>query len=232
MTVSGISSRWSNGALVFFDNTGATLLSIVPGLGVFAGGDTNRTAIAIDGSQRLQGSATAWKDMVGDLLGYRLNSTAGKANYDWDDNAISFESGGLIADAGDRVQWNQEINHEFLVGSGVSFFPHLHWFQGSSTKYVFTLEYRLQRNGQAKATGWQSVAITANNGKDSFPYVSGTICQITSTPNPITIDCGLSDTLQFRMARTDSLGGTALVYFLDLHGAVDSFGSDTEYGKA
>ena len=33
------------------------------------------------------------------------------------------------------------------------------------------------------------------------------------------------------MARTDSLGGTMLVYFLDLHGEVDSDGSDDEMHK-
>lgn len=234
MTATSVSSRWDNGSLVFFDQaTGATVMTLHSGTGgMSAGGSTNKTVISPDGTQRLHGAATAWKDMIGDLMGKRLNSVAGKIVYDWDDNAIAFGSGGAIADAADRVQWNQEINHEFMVGSGISFFPHIHWFQGATTKYVLTLEYRLQRNGQLKTTAWQSVALTASNGKDSFPYTGGTtLCQITSTPGPITIDCGVSDTLQFRMARTDSLGGTMLVYFLDLHGPVDSFGSETEYDK-
>ena len=35
--------------------------------------------------------------MVGDLFGKRLSSTVGKVDYDWDNNAIKFQSGGSIS---------------------------------------------------------------------------------------------------------------------------------------
>jgi len=136
MPVAAIESKWIEGKLVFFDKAnGTSIFSILPGSNglimagpCYIGGDTDRLKIGSDGNVRMQGTATTWRDMVGDLLGYRLNSTAGKANYDWDENAIGFESGGLITDAADRVQWNQEIDHDYKVGTSITFHPHLHWF--------------------------------------------------------------------------------------------------------
>lgn len=183
-----------------------------------------------DGSLRSRGDATMWKDMVSDLFGKRLASTAGKVDYDFDENSIRFQSGGSISVANDRVGGNQEINHEFEVGSSIAFRPHIHWFQDAATKFEITARYRIQRNGQAKTTAWTNIVLTANNGDDVWTYVSGTLNQITRFPD-IVIDCGISDTIQFQMARTDALVGDMLIYFLDLHGQVDGDGSEEEIVK-
>jgi len=183
-----------------------------------------------NGTPRLRGTGTVWKDMVADLFGKKLESEAGKVSYDYEENVIVFASGGAIATSADRVGGNQEINHEFKVGDDTSFVPHIHWFQDAGTKFEITLQYRIQRNGEAKTTAWTDLVITANDDNDIYPYVSGTLVQITSG-EPITIDCNISDTVQFRMARTDTLGGTMNVLFFDLHAEVDSFGSNGEFSK-
>lgn len=51
--------------------------------GDIVGGDYSETRT--DGTQRLVGGATAWKDMVGDLFGKNLASVVGKVDYDWDE---------------------------------------------------------------------------------------------------------------------------------------------------
>jgi len=179
-----------------------------------------------------------WTDMVGDLFGKRLASSSGKVDYDYDENAIKFQSGGNINTANDRVGANLEINHERKVGTAILFKPHIHWFQaiasGVAIPFILTMRYRLQRNGAAKAATWTTVTCKVGvGGDDIFDFtgeVDGTYNQLSRFPN-IIVTCGLSDTLQFQMTRTDSESGNMLVYFMDLHGMIDSFGSEEEIAK-
>jgi len=178
-----------------------------------------------DGTFRLRGEATVWKDMIANLFGAKLYSTAGKVDYNYDEHALSFDSGGVITNSADRVVGNLEINHEFQVGNGIIFRPHFHWFQSSNTQVEMSLRYRLQRNGQPKTEAWTTITTTVNSTNNVWEYSLGTLNQITRFPN-ITVNCEVSDTFQFQLARTDSLGGTVLIYFFDLHGEIDSIGSN------
>ena len=199
--------------------------------------DTNYTEVRADGTQRLVGTATAWKDIVGDLFGKRLANTSGRVDYDFDENAIKFQNSGSISTANDRVGANLEINHELKVGTSITFKPHIHWFQvvtsGAVTAFVLTMRYRIQRNNYEKVTAWTTVTLTAGTD-DIFDFTGeadGTYNQLTEFPD-IVADCGVSDTIQFQMARTDALAGDMYVYFMDIHGMVDSFGSDEVIAKA
>jgi len=219
----------------FYIGTGTTIEND----NIIVGDTSNNITLDSTKGKRYIGSTSVWKDMVGDVFGKRLNSSSGKVDYDWDNNAIKFQSGGDITKAIDRVQWNQEINHEFKVGSSITFSPHIHHFvtydiAGETPDYTLKLEYRLQRNGHLKTTSWTTLTLNkGDNDKYNItptPDTEETYNQISIFPD-ITITCGISDTLQFRMARTDSNWGNMLVYFMDLHGEVDSDGSDDEYTK-
>ena len=61
--------------------------------------------------------------MVGDIFGRRLYSTSGGVDYDYDNNAIVFATGGSISDANDRVGGNFELNHDLKVGTNITFKP-------------------------------------------------------------------------------------------------------------
>lgn len=199
----------------------------------------NKTELRADGTMRRVGTATAWKDMIADLFGKKLNATSGKVDYEWDENALKFQKGGSITTAIDRVGGNLEINHEFKVGTGITLRPHIHWFQevssGAVASFILTMRYRLQRNNLAKTTAWTTVTCEVGaGGDDIWDFTSetdGSYNQISRFPD-IVIDCGVSDTLQFQMARTDGVTGDMLVYFMDMHGMVDSNGSDEEITKA
>lgn len=192
----------------------------------------------LDGTLRLRGESTVWNDMVGDIFGKRLASTVGKVDYDFDENAVKFQSGGSISNANDRAGANLEINHQYAVGSTIIFKPHVHWFQdvvsGVVKPFVLTMRYRLQRNGLAKTTAWTTVTCDVGaGGDDIFDFTGesdGTYNQLSRFPD-ISITCAVSDTVQFQMARTDSEATDMLVYFMDMHGKLDSIGSNEEIEK-
>jgi len=214
--------------------------------GIQTGDAINKVELNKTQGKRYHGTSTVWKDMIGDLFGKRLLSTAGKVDYDYENNCIDFASGGSIGTTNDRIGANLEINHELMVGSSIVFYPHIHWFQEvvshtpdvlDTTAYELTVRWRIVRNSYGinlTTPAWNTLTITS--GSDNVfdaTNVSGEeyIGQITRTNSNITVDCGISDTLQFQIARTDSLGGTMKVYFFDVHGAVDSDGSDGELSK-
>ena len=175
--------------------------------------------------------------MIADLFGKRLYSVVGTVDYDYDENAIIFASGGSITTDNDRVGGNLEINHEFKVGTDITFKPHIHWWQQWTTdtvdSIVFTMRYRLQQNGQAKVATWTTITAEAGTADDVFDFTGegdGLYNQLTRFDD-ITVTCGVSDTIQFQMTRTDSEAGTVSVYFMDLHGITDSWGSNEEISK-
>ena len=215
-------------------------------VGDISGG--NYVSINKEQGVRYKGTSTVFKDMVGDIFGKRLFSVVGKVDYDFDNNTLDFSSGGSISDANDRVGANLEVNHEFEVGVGMLFDPHIHWFQEvishlpdvlDSTAYEFTIRYRLIRNGYGvnlTTPEWTTIIITCGGVGDVFGIenIDGKefMGQITFADPSISEDCGISDTFQIQMARTDSLGGVVKVYFVDMHGGVDSDGSDDPIYKS
>jgi len=198
----------------------------------------NYTEIETDWTQRLKGDATSRKDMIADLFWKKIYSNTWKIDYDWDENCMKFQSGWSMTNKADRVGGNQEINHEFKVWSNIVFRPHIHWFQeiaGGAITHAFelTMRYRLQRNNYEKTTARTTVTLNAGTD-DIFDFTSKPdwiYNQLSRFPS-IVIDCAISDTIQFQIARTDSVWWTMNVYFADIHGEVDSFWSDEEIAKA
>jgi hypothetical protein len=200
-------------------------------------GSTGGIQVFDDGTTRLKGDATAWKDMVMDLIGKKVTVNNGRVDYDFDNMAMKFQNNGDINTANDLVGGNLEIDHVFKVGNSTTFKPHIHWFQevssGSVINFELTMKWRLQRNNHAKTDTWTTVTLSAGTN-DVFDFTGeadGFYNQITRFPE-ITVDCSISDTFQVKMTRTDALAGDMLVYFFDLHGEVDSYGSDNEITKA
>jgi len=189
--------------------------------------------------KRYIGNTTVWKDMIMDIFGRRLTGIAGTVDYDFGENAMVFQPNGNINNANHRIGGNQEINHEFKIGASITFKPHLHWWQqvtsGVVKPVVFTLRYRHQKNGVGKTTSWTTITADAGSGgDDAFDFTSeadGLYNQITHF-NDITISCGVSDEIQIQMTRSDSETGDVSVKFFDIHGEVDSDGSEEEIYKS
>ena len=182
-----------------------------------------------DGSLRYYGDATVWEDIVGDIMSKKLYATTGKIDYDWDENAITFQPGGDITSKSDRLQFNIQYPHRAKTDGEFRF--HLHYFQPDDTARVFTLKYRIQSNNSAKTTDWTTVTATCGTD-DVFTYPgSGDFNQILAFPAIDFSGASISSTLQCMLARTDSLSDNVQITFADAHYEIDSDGSRTEYVK-
>jgi len=181
-----------------------------------------------DGTIRFDGDATTWDDIVGRLVANKLESVAGKLQYDYDENAIIMQSGGSITNNSERLIFNFQYPHAAIVDGEMRL--HVHWEQVSSNQIEFTTQYRVQSNGAAKVTSWTTApSNSVDNSK--FNYVSGTLNQITELATVDMTDAGISATVQFRFARTDSTSGDISAVFVDAHIERDTIGSRQEYVK-
>ena len=210
--------------------TGTSTIGTSKPIEVYDSTPTKTFEIRDNGHYRSLGNS--WKDMIMDLFGRQLTSVAGKVDYNFDENCMVFEPSGNITNANDRVGGNQEINHEMKVGTNITFKPHIHWWQQVTSNavlpIVFTARYRLQRNNTAKTTSWTTITANAGaGGDDIFDFTAqadGLYNQLTRFDD-ITVTCGVSDTLQIQITRTDAQVGDVSVIFFDIHGQVDSDGS-------
>jgi len=189
----------------------------------------NYFEIEPDGTPVQHGDATVWDDITGSLVARRLESVLGRLQYDYTENAIIMQDNGSIGATADRLIFNFQKPHGAKVAS--EFRLHVHWEQTFAGQVDFTLQYRIQKNGQAKTTAWTTV--NRNSVNDSiFPYVSGTLNQITRLAEIDLTSSGISATIEFRLARTDNTGlGDILATFADGHIEFDMNGSRQEYAK-
>ena len=195
---------------------------------VIGGSDTNATEIEVDGTAVAKGDATCWDDLVGSLVARRLESTSGKLQYNYNNSSITMESGGNISNTSDRLIFNNQIPHAFVADSTMNL--HMHWEQIDAVAREFTVQYRIQKNSEAKTLTWNDVVIDSSVN-NVFPYVSGTINQITRLVNVDLTGCSISDTVQFRLARTDSVSGDIEAVFVDAHVERNTIGSRQEFVK-
>lgn len=184
--------------------------------------------IELEDANDLIGVQNVWDDLVGSLIARRLESVIGRLQYNFDENAIIMQNNGDIGDNADRLMFNFQYPHAAIVDGVMNL--HIHWEQVSSNIVGFTVQYRVQVNGQAKATAWTTA--TALSSADSvFPYVSGTLNQITRLATVDLTGAGISATVQFRVARTDGTAGDINAVFIDAHIQRDMVGSREEYVK-
>lgn len=189
----------------------------------------NYLRIEKNGAIKLYGTCTCWDDLVGNLAGRMLSSTAGNVDYNWDNNSITCSSGGSISTTADRIISNLQYPHGAKEDGG--FWFHLHYEQPDDSAYEFTMQYRIQSNGSLKTTDWTT--LTATSGTDDiFEYPgSGTFNNILAFPVIDMTDKGISATIEYRLARTDSEIGDIEVTFFDAHVEYDMFGSSDQYIK-
>jgi len=181
-----------------------------------------------DGTWVNHGDSTTWDDIVQSLVASRLESVVGKLKYNYDNNSITMESGGLITNSIDRLIMNSQYPHAAIIDGEMQL--HIHWEQTDAVAREFTVEYRIQKNGQDKTTAWTQVVINSNTN-NVFSYSSGTLMQITNLVNVDMTDAGISATVQFRIARTDVVLGDIEAHFVDSHVERDMNGSREPFVK-
>ena len=201
----------------------------ISGSEVKGGKGSDYTKIETDGTVKSYGKATVWDDVVNSLIGKRLYDNAGKVDYNYTENAIKFQPGGVMATTKDRVIFNLQYPHGAKANGSMRL--HIHWEQNSTDKIIFTVQYRIQSNGAVKETSWTEVSANSDDN-NVFTYPgSGDFVNIMELANIDMTGAGISATVQFRIARTDSTASNVLVTFADAHVEYDMNGSHEEYVK-
>lgn len=193
------------------------------------GDGTNVTKFDASGQRQAVGDATQWDDILGAVTGVKLYDTKGKVGMDFDEGSLVFEPSGSITTDADCVWFNIQKMHAIKTDSELRM--HIHYTQTDTTERVFTLKYRIQENGGAKTTSWTTITTTTNATNNVFTYTSGSLNQIVKFPAIDWSSVGISSTVQFRLARTDSETGDVEATFIDGHVEIDSDGSNQEYVK-
>lgn len=187
------------------------------------------TEFEADGTEVFRGNATVWGDVVNAILGRKLYSNAGKIDFNWDENALKMQPGGDITSRNDRVVFDLQYPHGAKATGSMEL--HCHWEQVSTDKIEWTVQYRVQANNKAKTTAWTTV-VSNSTDNSVFKYPgSGTFNQITELANIDMSEAGISASVDFRVARTDSTADNILVKFLDAHVEYDMDGSREPYVK-
>lgn len=194
------------------------------GIIVTIGDGTNQTKIASDGTLTLEGTATAWDDLV-------FSAHAAKKGAldkpDWDDTNV-----GLLFPQNDTSEYVQiicQMPHRWKAGSDI--YPHVHYQRTSAGKPTFKIAYCWINIGDATATPTTVVEL----GTEVVTYTSGTIHQINKSAAAISgSGKTMSSILLIKLYRDDNTlapSADSLVYQFDIHYEVDSFGSSSEYTK-
>jgi hypothetical protein len=198
-------------------------------------GDESDSGTMFQGSghQTMEGNARPWRDELADAI--NLRQTGAGVSINNTEGVVEFTTGALYTN--DYMFCNPQLNHDKDLESAI--YPHLHWFQDRNAVPNFILLYRWQKNGLAKVTSW--TPIKCNN--IAVPYTTGTILQIAySDPIPVPTGTGLSDIVQFRIARDnannsgifdglDTFNATVGILAFDLHFMINSLGSNEEFIK-
>lgn len=194
----------------------------------------NFTGFEDDGTMVFNGTATVYDDILNQLIGQRLESPSSRITQNTAEGSVVFATNTELTD---YVVMNIQISHSWKMGTDL--YPHLHWWQAQNNVPNWLLQYRWQRNGQAKTTAWTSVKMNTN----AFTYSSGTLCQISGFP-AITppSNYSISDILQCRVLRdnantsglfagADPYTGSVSAVNFDSHYIRDMGGSRQEYSK-
>lgn len=198
------------------------------------GSTDNNTEFESDGSMKANGTATTYRDELQDLIKAAGQNPASSLVWDYAEGTLDFKN---TCDLNTYAVMNIQINHDWKFGSNIE--PHIHWFQNENKTPNWLLQYRWQKNGEAKTTAWTYLPYNQN----AFIYTSGTIVQITSfgtiTPPE---GYGISDVVQFRIIRDvdndstemdglDTYTGDAEALSFDIHIECDTLGSRQRYVK-
>lgn len=189
--------------------------------------------IESDGTKRLDNAATVFDDMFADITKVKVKGTGLSLNDA--ENTIDYTD---AADLLDYAIVVYQMSHKWKMGTEI--YPHFHWVQQNNSTPNFLIQYRWQRNGEAKTTAWSNHKCNTTN---AFSYTTGSLNQIAhgSSITPPT-GYGISDVIQFRILRdtgnesgvfsgTDPYSGTVSISSVDCHFEIDTEGSRGEYTK-
>lgn len=194
----------------------------------------NYTEFQHDGSIKMYGDATIYRDELQSLIEQKLESPSSDIQQDVTEGSLVFKTSATLID---YVIMNVQLNHDWELLSTI--FPHIHWWQISSNIPNWLIQYRWQISSQLKTTSWTSLKYSSN----TVSYSSGTLNQNTifSSLTP-PVGANISDIVQFRIIRDTNNDSTLFTGLdpessdihainFDVHIKCDTLGSRQLYIK-
>ena len=178
------------------------------------------------------GTATVFDDLLWDITGVKTLWTWVSINNA--ENTLEYTS---AANTSDYAFFNYQLSHKRKIGSTI--YPHIHFEQTQNAMPNWLIQYRRQRQWQAKTTAWTNYKVN----QPAFTYTSWILNQI-SYDGGITApaNASLSDIIEIRIIRdtnntsglftwADTYTGIASITSADIHYECDSLWSNTEFTK-
>lgn len=234
----------SNSAFKVKAETVATSVGVVPEKGALLFDLNLNTHVLGNGSEWVPVlvepyADTFWLDMLGPLLGQRLDSAATRYSFNPYNGAIAYDNDSRYPE--EVVSMEVQIQHYYKEGTNAK--PHLHWKQQSANIPNWLFGWRLHKNGESDTvdSDYSNFTLTKLQSH-AFTYTSGVINQISAFPDIDLSTAGISDLLTIVFFRDTANTSTiftgadpsALVEYansVDMHIQVDMPGSRQEYIK-
>lgn len=245
-TTAGVNFVGTTDATDLVVKTNALQRLKVTSAGVTIIGDgTNDTKIDADGSFSLEGSATAYTDIVVPIFNSRLgndnnptwakmkdngSSSRGVYTYTFSNQSSSLEQ---------EVFFSLQLPHNWKEGSSI--YPHVHWSPqttGKTGSVVWGLEYTwVNYNATTPIAFPNTIIITATSaGINGSSDADKHLITALGTLTPSGTQDKISSVLMCRFYRksgddADTYNGNAAVLSVDFHYEMDGIGSHTLYVK-
>ena len=182
-----------------------------------------------------------WDDIIQPLMGKRLDTTAGKLDYDWSNKGVSIADSTVTSNDAHKVHFGYQIYHRFKLDGLCN--PHIHWIQAQADVPNWWMRWRVWQNGEV-AGAWTEVALDTH----AFTYTAGTILQISEAASKIDFSAlpsgglNVSDFLDIEVTRdsnnastlfagADPVAGNVTFKGFDPHLQIDATGSVLEFQK-
>ena len=176
-------------------------------------------------------------DMIQPLMGKKLDTSAGKLDYDWQQKAIKVADSTSISNDTHKIHYSFQIPHKAVLDAFAHF--HVHWIQSSSDVPNLWMRYRFWKNG-GEAGSWTEQALDLQ----AKTYSSGTIINVAYNFDVIPfVNIGPSDFLDIEITRdinndsglfagTDPVTGDVSIKGSDPHILINKHpGTNTEWGS-
>lgn len=184
----------------------------------------------------LQGDATQWDDLRFPLQGQRLDVSAGRIDYNYDECTVDFQDNTRYPN--EVICFAAQMPHAKKMDSNA--YVHLHWLQNQNATPNWLIETWWYNNGDEVSSPTKTLSMWSSN---ELTYSSGTLAQITVFPvaSPPANEM-VSSILKIRLFRdtanastlftgADPYIGTVQADELDIHYEINTFGSKLQYMK-
>lgn len=159
-----------------------------------SGAEVDRDMLeGLDGQPK---ETVGYDDFAFSVSNLNINPSTSKPDYDQDEDEYLFD-----ASATETVVGSAISRHEFKIGTGVEWYPHIHWAQSNSGDVLWQLEYKFWSANTAEPVSYTTLQSTAKE----FTYTSGTLHQI-SEFTPIDMSSYISTAIMCKV-RISRVGG-------------------------